>query len=106
VIRPTPRIVIHTDPAFVVSINYRDLGIWGWMQFVHMDVSPPMTKSIYARIRDVWRVLRPRLNPIVFIMFNIDTSARYRLVESLGFMAVRDIPCTDGNPRRLFAHFA
>lgn len=101
---PTPRITLWEDPDFYASMDARDMGDGALMWFFHLDVHR-MTPGVLKRMLRAWTSIR-RDNPgLLFTMAIQDSDALDRLRLMFGYQYLRDVPCTDGNVRKLYVHW-
>jgi hypothetical protein len=98
------RIEIVDETDYIGSVHVEEFEDGSQMIFVHMDVyywGPSILKKMIAQ----WPVFRASLaSTPLFCMGTVDDAKFEKYVTRFGFEYLSDIPCTDGQVRRLYVN--
>lgn len=98
------RQIVWDVPEWTASVHTARLEGGIDMTFFHLDVYY-LSHSILKDMLAAWKQYRATLPERLFTMADADTPALDRLRERFGFRYLTNIPCSDGNTRRLYVHF-
>jgi hypothetical protein len=99
-----PRVTLHTDPDFEVWVNTKQPSPGVVMTFLHNDVFRWSIGTL-RRLNAVWPGIREQLPPIIFCHGHVDDEKFHKFVTHFGFQHIHHTPCSDGQTRRIYAHY-
>jgi hypothetical protein len=97
------RTILVDTVDYVASYHEEDLGDAKMVMF-HCDVyywAPSVLKMMLQQ----WALFREAMKCPIFCMGTVDDAKFARLVSLFGFQHLSDIPCTDGETRKLFVSY-
>lgn len=98
------RVQIWSEPEYDADMHVEDLGEGRLMHFLHLDVYY-FSSSILRQMLKQWRMFRSNVTGPLFCMGDVDDDKFARFIAHFSFQYLREIPCTDGQMRRLFVNY-